>query len=174
MKIITVIWDHTALINLWLMGSGEGGSRKQNSHYPSWFGELPSVYYCYCFLCLRNLSPIQELANTSTHKLTLFQVNFLLNIWNKIDTNLSFWIFEEIPDSLYIPSTTPCFSMNSLQLFTTCGTTRDSHVKFLFIQYYVWQHLCFTQDSQIYQSQMLAVMYKIKLFLYHCVFSRVK
>lgn len=34
-------------------------------------------------------------------------------------------MLEEIPDTLYIPSTTPCFSMNSAQLLTTCGTAGD-------------------------------------------------
>lgn len=48
------------------------------------------------------------------------------NVINKMGTNLSFWMLEEIPDTLYIPSTTPSFSMNSAQLFTTCGTARDS------------------------------------------------
>lgn len=48
------------------------------------------------------------------------------NVINKMGTNLSFWMLEEIPDTLYIPSTTPSFSMNSVQLFTTCGTARDS------------------------------------------------
>lgn len=35
---------------------------------------------------------------------------------------LSFWMLEEIPESLYIPSTTPCLSMNSVQHFITWGT----------------------------------------------------
>lgn len=34
----------------------------------------------------------------------------------------SFWMLEAIPERRYIPSTTPCFSMNSVQLLSTWGT----------------------------------------------------
>ena len=34
----------------------------------------------------------------------------------------SFWMLDAIPDRRYIPSTMPCFSMNSVQLLRTWGT----------------------------------------------------
>lgn len=34
----------------------------------------------------------------------------------------SFWMLEAIPERRYMPSTTPCFSMNSVQLLSTWGT----------------------------------------------------
>lgn len=38
------------------------------------------------------------------------------------NTNLNLWILDETPESLYIPSTIPNFSMNSAQLVNTSGT----------------------------------------------------
>ena len=46
-----------------------------------------------------------------------------------VETHLSFWMLEEIPERRYIPSTTPCFSMNSVQLLITWGTEGDQAVR---------------------------------------------
>jgi len=40
----------------------------------------------------------------------------------KYNTYLNLWIFDVTPESLYIPSTIPNFSINSAQLVNTSGT----------------------------------------------------
>lgn len=64
--------------------------------------------------------------SASTHHAAQFRHAGLVQ-GNKVDSTvyLSFWMLDETPDNLQIPSTIPCVSTKSLQHRSTWGTVQD-------------------------------------------------